>query len=144
MEHFIYFKTKELRPDFRLVCEWVSENINSIDTEGDSHNPASREWTWLYLSNRRLENEDAEIGQTQEHKEIYEIESSKEEFGWFLAYFLAKETNAIVSLDKKFEKLIELNDLKSKVVNYDIDQSLKRTHNSIWRKSTTENPYPNL
>ena len=144
MEHFIYFKTKELRPDFRLVCEWVSENINSIDTEGDSHNPASREWTWLYLSNRRLENEDAEIGQTQENKEIYEIESSKEEFGWFLAYFFAKETNAIVSLDKKFKKLIELNDLKSKVVNYDIEQSLKRTHDSIWRKSTADNPYPNL
>jgi len=143
MEHYIYFKTTEFRPDFRLVCEWISENVDNVDTEGDSHNPASREWTWLYLSNRKTKNEYAEIGQTKENSEIYEIESSKAEFGYFLAYFLAKETNAEISLDNNFENIIELSELKKKIVNFNINDSLKRTENSIWRKATLEKPYPN-
>ncbi|WP_271765973.1 hypothetical protein [Aquimarina algiphila] len=123
MEHYIYFKTDELRPDFRLVCEWVSDEIHSIDTDGDSHNPASKEWTWLYLTNRKIENEYAEIGQIKENSEIYEIESSKAEFGYFLAYFLAKETKAKIAFDDKFENTIDLNELSKKITNYNINDS---------------------
>ena len=143
MEHYIYFKTSELRPDFRLICEWVSENVHNVDTEGDSHNPASKEWTWLYLSNRKIKNEYAEIGQIKDNPEIYEIESSKAEFGYFLAYFLSIETNALISFDDKFENIIELEELKQKITNYNIDESIKRTENSIWRKATLDDPYLN-
>lgn len=144
MNYKLYINTTALRPDFRLVCHWVSKDIHNLDTDGDSLNPASREWTFLYLANRENKNEYATISQDEEKVDVYLIESSTEEFGYLLTYFLAEEMNAIVSLNDDFANLIEQKDLKAKLSKYNLEEALNRTNNSIWRQSTLENPYPNL
>lgn len=122
----------------------MSKDIHNLDTDGDSLNPASREWTFLYLANRENKNEYATISQDEEKVDVYLIESSTEEFGYLLTYFLAEEMNAIVSLNDDFANLIEQKDLKAKLSKYNLEEALNRTKNSIWRQSTLENPYPNL
>ena len=35
------------RPDFRLVITFLGGDSHNVDTDGNSHNPASRDWTCL-------------------------------------------------------------------------------------------------
>ncbi|UKN02702.1 hypothetical protein K6119_04135 [Paracrocinitomix mangrovi] len=144
MNYLLYLNITEPRPDFRLVCTWVTQDLENVDTEGDSHNPASREWTNLYLADRKNNAWCGEINKSSDPINMWTISASTLEFAAFLAIFLKDETNCEVWLDSNKKEELDRNALIKLIENFDITESINRTANSIWRKSTLVEPYPNL
>ena len=48
----IFIRPKGPRPDFRLVITFLWSDMRNVDSDGDSDNPASTTWTWLYVKDR--------------------------------------------------------------------------------------------
>jgi hypothetical protein len=140
----IFLKTSSDRPDFRLVKTWLWDETHNTDSDGNSYNPASRHWTDLYLSSRQNSNETIEIYPASEDPLILQINGSTNEIVSRAAYFLALETGGQLFKDESLSNDIKLEDLKLQVGNFDIETAIKRTKESIWRKSSIDNPYPNL
>jgi hypothetical protein len=130
------------RPDFRIfsVFLWGDDNF---DSDGDSYNPASRTWTWLYMASREVQGQYFEIYQMSESPLIFEVKSPNINIANRVALFLAKETNGqIISPDNN---LYPYNFLTDKLGDsYNLQEAFERADRSIWRESTLENPYPNI
>lgn len=133
------------RPDFRVIISFLwSDNFN-CDSEGNSQNPASREWTELYLANRENKNEYIEISEIDVDPLTFQILSSSPILAAAVTYFLLHETNGAWS--KNLEDGFQTSDecLISIIGDrFDLKKGISRSSQSIWRKSTLDNPYPNL
>ncbi|HEX8328048.1 MAG TPA: hypothetical protein VF629_10950 [Hymenobacter sp.] len=143
---FVYsirIKVNGLRPDFRVVTSFIWDDFYNTDSEGNSYNPASREWTWLYQCDRQRANYSFEIESVDESPGVFEVNATTEALGSRVAYFLARETNGSILDDEGFEAPID--SIAGKLgSNFNLLEALNRADNSIWRKSTLDNPYPNL
>jgi hypothetical protein len=128
-------------PDFRLFSVYLWGEDHSYDSDGDSYNPASRTWTALYMGSREV-SENFEMVQTEEHSAIFEVTSSDEFMVNRAALFLAKETNGQIAGPD--DLLHSYHFLTDKLGDFDLRQALERAEKSVWRKSTLDNPYPNL
>ncbi|MDO1451958.1 hypothetical protein Q0590_37160 [Rhodocytophaga aerolata] len=132
------------RPDFRLVESFLWSDFHNTDTDGNSYNPASRDWTELYIASRENKDEVIDINPINNNPLILEIKASNEILGNRVAYFLAKETLGQV-IYKEETDLTDADFLLDKLgSNFNLQEALERAERSIWRKSTLENPYPNL
>jgi hypothetical protein len=130
------------RPDFRVFSVYLWGDDYNFDSEGDSYNPASRTWTWLYMSSRVVE-EYFEIGQVSKQPLIFEVISPNVSIASRVAFFLAKETcGQIIGSDNSLRPYDYLTDKLGK--DFNLSEALMRAEQSIWRESTLENPYPNI
>ena len=103
----IYITTPNERPDFRLVIAFLWRDGQNVDTEGDSHHPASRTWTELYVQNREHKDEVVEVSQYQLPL-VLRIESEQQHLAARVAFFLATYCNGGVSSepDGEFHMLL--------------------------------------
>lgn len=142
MSHFLV-RPQSLRPDFRLVISFLWGDFHNVDTEGDSFNPASQDWTWLYCQNRECESEIFEICPFSSHPLILSVDSSTPELAARVAWFLAKETQSEVALEPT-GPWHDISLLENQVGEFDLPESTHRTLLSCWRRATLDDPYPNL
>jgi hypothetical protein len=73
---------------------------------------------------------------------IFEVSANAIEIVHIIAYFLAKETKGEVWNENNH--LLSLDGLLSRMGDFDVKNRLELAENSIWRKSSEENSYPNL
>jgi hypothetical protein len=139
----IKVKINAERPDFRVFSAYFFGNdCHNYDSEGNSYEPYSRTWTELYMCCRANSDLQFNIDDIDQEPLIFEVSAKTVEIVHIVAYFLAKETKGEI-LDEK-NHVIPLESLLSKMGNFDLSTRLKLAENSIWRKSSVENPYPNL
>lgn len=131
------------RPDFRLVVTFLWEDFHNVDTDGNSHNPASRDWTCLYVQNRECEHEIVEVGAFSEHPLILQVDSQTPELAARVAWFLAKETNAKVAPEPT-GPWHDVSLLENQVGSFDLIEAERRATLSCWRRAAPDDPYPNL
>ena len=140
-ETCFFIQPRGLRPDFRLLFPFIfGEDSPNVDTDGNSHNPASREWTELYCQNRSNEQEIFDIDPVLEHPLTLKIASRIPELAARVAYFMASATGSLVGsgADGPWH---ELDWLRAKVGDFDLDRAFQRVAASRWQKATLENPY---
>ena len=144
METCLYVRTSGLRPDFRLVIAFLWSDLHNCDTDGDSHNPASREWTELYCKNRENPAEVFDVAPVAEQPLILEVTSADPALAARVAYFLAIEADGTWAdcQSGPFRDARELEDVLSE--GFDLAAALERAARSVWRKATLDAPYPNL
>ena len=131
------------RPDYRLVATFLWSDMHNVDSDGDSYNPASTEWTELYLANREVLSEVVDVHPLQANPLILAVESESEPLAARVAYFLARETNGEVGdREGPYLPYDRLRPLLG--ADFDLSAALGRADGSVWRKATLENPYPNL
>lgn len=140
----MYLKPVDSRPDFRLVKVWLWGENHETDSYGNSFNPADRDWTELYLSSRKKDNEYIDIYPICENPPVLQIKGSAIEIILQTAYFLCVETNGQLSYSPDFHKTVNLDQIKKRIGAFNISEARERTDKSIWRKSSLNNPYPNL
>lgn len=137
LKHRTEVQINSERPDFRLFWIYLWGEKHNIDSDGDSFNPASREWTELYMSSREIKNKTFEIGKIKDEPLVFEILSDDRHILNRVTYFLKRETNGTT---KETDETLIL----SMGNDFNLEEALKRADESIWRKSTLDNPYPNL
>lgn len=131
------------RPDFRVVITFLWSEMHNVDSEGNSHNPASREWTWLYLRDRAEPKKLVEVHQVQEDPLVLAIDSDQAALAARVAFFLARETGGEVAFGTGvFTSADSLLPLLG--ADFDLTEALQRADDSVWRSATEDNPYPNL
>ncbi len=136
-----FIKPLTLRPDFRLVITFLWSDLHNVDTEGNSSNPASQEWTELYVMNRENEHEVFNVDPVAEQPLTLRICSDLHELAARVAYFLATETQSQVAVSEAgpWHDPEWLND---QVGDFDLAEATRRADRSRWRRATIENPYP--
>ena len=131
------------RPDFRLVITFLWSEMHNVDSEGDSHSPASRNWTWLYLQDRAQLKSIVEVHPLELDPLVLAIDSEQIALAARVALFLARETAGEVAAQPGvFSSPDSLIPLLG--VDFDLAEALRRADQSVWRSATEENPYPNL
>jgi hypothetical protein len=154
--HCIRFTAPGDRPDYRQVSVFLWGEGHDFDSMGDSHNPASREWTWLYLCNREKLSEKLEIITERTSPMILTgyadllsnliMRSYSEDstLAARAAFYVAKFTGGQVAL--KLEDAFSPPDILLPHLGPDFDPSgaLVRAQASPFARSTLDNPYPNL
>jgi hypothetical protein len=138
-----FVKPTSLRPDFRLVLTFLWDDDRDCDTDGNSRNPASREWTELYCRNRDTPTEIFDVSPVSSEPLVLEVESPHEWLAARVAYYLAVETVGLVA-DKPDGRYTEPDLLTSKVGDFDLEAAKERVRRSVFRGATLEDPYPNL
>ena len=83
-----------------------------------------------------------EIYPANENPLVLAVFAKKTENAYRIAYFLAKETKGEVLNDA--DETAPLTHLVDKMGDFNLEERLSLADHSVWRKSTEENPYPNL
>ena len=130
------------RPDFRIVITFLWSECHNVDSDGDADNPASRSWTRLYCRDRSSPFASFVIGPIATDPLVLGLESEDPNIAARVALFLHRETGCDVRLDGKLVEAGELIERCGK--DFDLDEAFSRSSNSVWRKSSLDNPYPNL
>ncbi len=136
MNHRIEVQINSERPDFRLFWIFLWGENHNIDSDGDSWNPASREWSELYMSSREIDNETFDIGKINDDPLVFEVLSNNRDILNRITYFLKRETKGIT---KDTDETLIQNMGKG----FNLEEALERADKSIWRESSLDNPYPN-
>ena len=113
----------------------------NVDTDGDSYNPASRDWTELYCMNRDNEREVISIGPVVDEPLTLEICSEIPKLAARVAYFLASSTDSHVA-PSQTGPWHEVDWLTGQMGHFDLAQALDRVARSRWSSATLDNPYP--
>lgn len=147
--HSFYLQPSEPRPDFRLVKAFLWHDGQNVDTDGDSYNPASRTWTYLFMQNREDEAEAVVIDKVNTNigtsvALALEVKSEREYLAARCAYFLAVVTRSRVSTDVDKEACEPDALIERMGANFDIEAAMRRVEQSPYSRSTLEDPYPNL
>lgn len=138
-----FLNPKKERPDFRLIISWLWDDEHDTDTEGDSYNPASREWTELYIANRENKNEKIDIFPTTKNPLLLEISATTKELAYKLVYFLSEQTEGNIFKEKEMNNIVSKNELLEFIDSDWLKNAIERVDKSIWKNTTLENPYPN-
>lgn len=118
-------------------------DFHNVDTEGSSHNPASRDWSELYCQNRECKREIFEVGPFSEYPLILQVASPVQELAARVTWFLAKETQSEVATEPT-GPWHHLSLLESQLGEFDLREAERRSALSCWRRATLDDPYPNL
>jgi hypothetical protein len=125
------------------VITLLWSEMHNVDSDGDSHNPASREWTWLYLKDRAHPQDIVEIHPVELEPLLLAVDSEQPTLAARVAFFLAREANGEVAIEPgAFSSPDSL--LPHLGVDFDHAEACRRADRSVWRSATEENPYPNL
>ena len=139
----IFIRPKGLRPDFRLVITFLWSDMRNVDSDGDSHNPASRTWTWLYVKDRVCPTSAVETSAVSTDPLVLVVESDDSALAARVAMFLARETAGDVGWDGvSFGSADSLAPHLGK--DFDLPAAFARADQSVWRTATEQDPYPNL
>ena len=145
----LYIEPVSPRPDFRLVIAFLWHDAQSVDTDGDAFNPASHDWTYLFICNRENEAEMVIVDKVGFNAApnaplVLEIKAARDYLATRTAYFLAVSTNSDVSEEMGGEAY-NRDDLIGRLgEGFDVQAALRRVELSPFTRSTLENPYPNL
>jgi hypothetical protein len=143
MKSSLFIRPAGPRPDFRLLITFLWSEMHNVDSEGDAHNPASREWTRLYLKARAHPDDVVEVHPIDLDPLVLAIDSAKADLAARVAFFLAREANGdVASVPGAFTSTDSL--LPHLGIDFDLTRALQRADASVWRSATAENPYPNL
>jgi len=137
-----FIQPSGLRPDCRLLFPFIfGDDAPNVDTDGDSHNPASQEWTEFYCQNREKTEEIFTIAPVLDHPLILELSSEIPELAARVAYFLATSTGSRVGsgADGPWH---DVEWLRAKIGDFDLERAFQRVATSRWQRTTLENPYP--
>ena len=138
-----FIRPRGPRPDFRLVITFLWSDMRNVDSDGDSHNPASRQWTWLYLKDRVASSSSVDVSAVSTDPLLLAVESEDAALAARVAIFLARETSGEVGLDSASFGPIDL--LQPHVGrDFDLFAAFARADQSVWRASTEQHPYPNM
>lgn len=141
MKTTFHVKPAGPRPDFRLVITFLWSDSHNVDSDGDASNPASRDWTELYLMNREETAEEVEVYPSQATPLILAVDSDREYLSARVAYFLARETRGEVAMESG--GYLSPDVLVSRLgAGFDLAAALQRADDSVWRRSTLDSPYP--
>jgi len=140
----LFLKVNSDRPDFRVIGDFIWGEHHSIDSDGDSYNPATRKWTELYIGSREIENEYIEIIPLTTEPLILQIQSPNPETAIQVTLFLSEETKGIIFMDEELATSMPFDDLAQRTDFTKYQLRRERANSSIWRQSTLDNPYPNL
>lgn len=138
-----FFQPQNPRPDFRLIVTFLWGDFHNVDTEGDSYNPASRNWTVLYCQNREREGEIFEVGPFSERPPILQVDSPVRELAARVTCFLAKETQSEVATEPT-GPWHHLSWLENQLGEFNLREAEQRAALSCWRRATPDDRYPNL
>ncbi len=147
--HYFYIQPNGPRPDYRLFIAFLWHEGQNVDSDGDSYNPASKDWTYLFLCNRENEAEHMMISpvireDAPKGSLILEVKSGCDYLAARCAYFLAVSTRSGVS-EKASESAYHPAALAERIkTEFDVEAAMQRVENSPFSHSTLENPYPNL
>lgn len=143
-EYRFLIKPEGPMPDFRTVAAFLWSDFHDFDSDGNSYNPASREWTQLRLTNRSGDKEEVMVLEENLAERVLSVSSSVREVALGVAYFIIHWSGGSIysSTDQKEISLKEvMNDLCH---SFDLLDKMESGENSIWNSSTLEEPYPNL
>jgi len=144
--HRIRLTAPSDRPDFRQVPVFLWREGQNYDSDGDSFNPASREWTELYLCNREDEKEILVIGPEESGDDILTmfVESKTLELAARAAFYLATFMGGQVAVEPETHFSPPSTLLPFLGKNFDPAAALARAQASPFARSTLRSPYPNL
>jgi hypothetical protein len=145
MDEYHYFvQVDGPMPDFRTIITFLWSDFHNVDSDGNSHNPASRDWSELYLQNREKENEVIEIFSEEEEPKILRVVSSDRLLALGVAYFLVHWSSGEI-LDAETKSPVNQQPVMDELeLSFDLLTRVERAEKSIWNRSTLEEPYPNL
>ena len=138
-----YVNAERDRPDFRLVVTYLWHDLYNVNTDGNSPNPASRDWTELFIQNRQDETETVDIVAAMEDPLILLIESQTDHLAARTAYFLAEFMSTGIS-DAQDGPFREPATIQHAIgTGFDVTEAMARVQSSPFMNSTLDNPYPN-
>jgi hypothetical protein len=130
------------RPDFRLVLAFAWGDAD-CDTDGNSHHPASREWTELYAQNRGRSDEVFNITPALAEPLVLQVESRHEWLAAAVAHLLASTTGGGIS-EQTAGPFGPPELVLPRVRGFDVAAAWKWFRASPFQRATLEDPYPNL
>lgn len=143
IDHEFFVRLEGPRPDYRTLISFLWSDFHNVDSDGDSFNPASREWTCLYLQNREKEEEFVEIAKVGEPVFLHVV-SPFRSIALGIAYFLVHWSSGEIfeaNSDEPLDQKLVIDELEA---TFDLLTRIERAEHSIWNHSTLDNPYPNL
>ena len=141
-EHKFLARLDGPRPDFRTVISFLWSDFHNVDSDGDSDNPASRVWTYLYLQNRVNGEEVVEVSKNGEVPLVLCIVSPLRSMALGVAYFLAHWSSGEILDPESGEALNKKFVLDELDATFDLLNRIERAERSVWNQSTLINPYP--
>jgi hypothetical protein len=142
MTHY-FVQPQTSRPDFRLVIAFLWRDSQDVDTDGNSDNPASRDWTELYVLNREHAMEVFRVEPIADKPLTLSIGSELGELAARVAYFIATETKSLAA-SREAGPWHDPEWLANQVGNFNLAEATARAARSRWRQATIDNPYPQL
>jgi hypothetical protein len=130
------------RPDFRLVLAFVWGDAET-DTDGNSRNPASREWTELYAQNWGRRDEAFNVFPVSGDPLVLQVQSEREWLAAVVAHLLAEATGGGVS-DQAAGPFHPPASVLSRAGGFDVAAAWERFRASPFHRATLDDPYPNL
>ena len=127
------------RPDFRVFIDLLYSDGRNVDTDGDSNLVWSRVWTDLYIKDRESSDPFVEISASSENPNLFEVISESERLEELASIYLFDYCGVSIEKDDKKFDAVEIDRLKDKY-----SDEINRANESIWHKSSENNPYPNL
>jgi len=128
------------RPDYRLVLAFVWGDAD-CDTDGNSYNPASREWTALYARHRGRPLEAFDVNLSSTDPLVLEVESQHEWIAAAIAYLLAVSTTGGVSAAPS-GPFGSAETLLPRISGFDVEDAWARYQSSRFQRATLDDPYP--
>ena len=129
----LYLKPLKERPDFRLVITWLWKDFHNVDTDENASNPASKEWTELYIRNRERTEENIEIEPISENPLVLQISASQKGLLYRTTSFLNLVSEGGVSFDSEFKNMVLKENLIDKMEDCNLKKAQERVQNSIWQ-----------
>jgi hypothetical protein len=126
------------RPDFRVFLDLLYDQMQNVDTEGDSIPVNSRKWTNLYIKDREGADSSVEITVSLENSNLFEIDSVTSKLEEIVSIYLFEYCGCSILHKNRTLGTQEIEDLKIKY-----SAALNRANLSIWNNSSHDNPYPN-
>ena len=118
-------------------------DLHNVDTDGNSYNPASLDWTELYCQNRENEQETFDVGPVSESPLTLKVESEMPELaahGSLLSGFRSRRTRGLRSFLARGRSLRHCESRWAALISP--PPSFVRTR--VSGEATLDDPYPNL
>lgn len=122
------------RPQFGLVTTFLWSDDEDVDTEGDSEEAASQDWTELYVARRHGDRESVDVSPVRMNPLILRIDSKWPEIAARVAFFLASVTKGAVA-EQAEGKFLPANSVLPSLGKFDVTAGLERVMKSPLLKS---------